>query len=82
MATLGLKVEKKVCLVGCLSLVCWPYFFPYLPKGIFPISFKPMVAIAKFIGEMQKTSGFMKSGLDTMPRFLLDDLLSKKIGQL
>ena len=42
----------------------------------FPISFKPKVAIAKFIGKMQKKSGIMKSGLDAMPLFLLDDLLS------
>ena len=33
------------------------------------------VAIAKFIGKMQKKSGIMKSGLDAMPLFLLDDLL-------
>ena len=46
MATLGLKemrkffgnVGKKVCPVGCLSLVLlnWANIFPYLPKGIFP----------------------------------------------
>ena len=40
-----------------------------------PISFKPKIAIAKFIGKMQKKSGIMKSGLDAMPLFLLDDLL-------
>ena len=34
-------------------------------------SFKPKVAIAKFIGKMQKKSGsIMKSGLDAMPIFL------------
>ena len=33
------------------------------------------VAIAKFIGKMQKKSGIMKNGLDAMPLFLLDDLL-------
>ena len=27
-----------------------------------------------FIGKMQKKSGIMKSGLDAMPLFLLDDL--------
>ena len=42
----------------------------------FPISFKPKVAIAKFVWKMQKKSGIMKSGLDAMPLFLLDDLLS------
>ena len=43
----------------------------------FPISFKPKVAIAEFIGKMKKQSGIMKSGLDAMPLFLLDDLLKK-----
>ena len=68
MTTLGLKEmgkflwegRKKVCSVGCLSLV--------LLK----------VAIAKFIGKMQKKSSIMKSGLDAMPLFLLDDLLRAK----
>ena len=46
----------------------------------FPISFKPKVAIAKFIGKMQKKSGIMKSGLDAMPLFLLDNLLKIKNG--
>ena len=41
----------------------------------FAISFKPKVAMAKFIGKMQKKSGIMKSGLDAMPLFLLDGLL-------
>ena len=45
-----------------------------LPKGIFPFFFKPKVAIAKFVWKMQKKSGIMKSGLDAMPLFLLDDL--------
>ena len=45
--------------------------FPYLPKGIFPISFKPNVRL-----ENAKKSGIMKSGLDTMPLFLLEDLLN------
>ena len=39
-------------------------------------SFKNKQAIGKFIGEMQKESGIVKSGLDAMPLFLLDDLLS------
>jgi hypothetical protein len=55
----------------------WANFFSYLPKEIFPISFKPKVAIAKFIGKMQKKSGIMKSGLEAIPLFLLDDLLNK-----
>ena len=37
------------------------------------------VALAKFIGKMQKKSGIMKSGLVAMPLFLLDDLLTAKI---
>ena len=45
----------------------------------FPISFKPKVAIAKFMGKIQKKSGIMKSGLDAMPLFLLDDLLSSNV---
>ena len=38
-------------------------------------SFKPKVAIANFIGKMQKKSDIMKSGLDTISLFLLDNLL-------
>ena len=38
-------------------------------------SFKPTVAIAKFMGKVQKKFGIMKSGLDAMPLFLLEDLL-------
>ena len=37
-----------------------------------------MVAIAKLIVKMQKKSGVMKSGLDAMPLFLLDNLLSRQ----
>jgi hypothetical protein len=48
----------------------------------FPISFKPKVAIVKLIGKVQKKSGIMKSGLNAMPLFLLDDLLRKKINDL
>ena len=44
-------------------------------------SFKPKVAIAKFIGKMQKKSGLMKSGLDATPLFLLDDLLRCYLNQ-
>ena len=43
--------------------------------GKFLQTFKK-VAIAKFIGKMQKKSGIMKNGLDAMPLFLLDDLLN------
>ena len=43
--------------------------------GKFLQTFKK-VAIAKFIGKMQKKkSGIMKSGLDTMLLFLPDDML-------
>ena len=45
----------------------------------FLISFKPKVAIAKFIGKMQNKYGIVKSGLDAMPLFLPDDLLSRKV---
>ena len=39
-------------------------------------SFKPKVAaIANFIEKMQKKSDIMKSGLDTISLFLLDNLL-------
>ena len=41
---------------------------------------KPKVAIAKFIGKMQKKSGIIKSGFDAMPLFLLDDLLINYLG--
>ena len=44
-------------------------------KGNGENSFKPKVAIAKLVWKMQKKSGIMKSGLDTMPLFLLDYLL-------
>ena len=37
---------------------------------------KPKVAIAKFIGKMQKKVWYYESGLDAMPLFLLDDLLN------
>ena len=51
-----------------------------IPSGrsvLLAVSIQPKVAIAKFIGKMQKKkSGIMKSGLDDMPLFLLDDLLS------
>ena len=66
MATLDLK-EMRDSQLGKL--------FPLPSQKNFPISFKPKVAIAKFIGKMQKKSGIIKSGLDAMPLFLLDDLL-------
>ena len=45
--------------VGCLSLelLNWANFFSLPSQRNFPISFKPKVAIAKFIGKMQKKSG-------------------------
>ena len=74
MATLGLKemgnsfrkVGKKI--------------FSLPSQRNFPISFKTKVAIAKFIWKMQKKSGIMKSGLDTMPLFFLDNQLIRKLG--
>ena len=41
----------------------------------FSISFKPKVAVAKFIWKMKKKVWYYESGLDAMPLFLLDDLL-------
>ena len=40
--------------------------------------FSSLCTIAKFIVKIQKKSGIMKSGLDAMPLFLLDDLLSSR----
>ena len=51
------------------------FSLPSQSQRNFPVSFKPKVAIAKFIWKMQKESGIMKSGWDAMPLFLLDDLL-------
>ena len=53
-----------------------------LSKGIFPIFFKPKVAIAKLVWKMQKKSGIMKSGSNAMPLFLLDDLLIEKADRM
>ena len=94
MATLGLKEMGKFLWEGRkIGLSRWlsqfsktklrqptgQNFFPTFYQ--FPISFKPKVAIAKFVWKMQKKSGIMKSELDAMPLFLLDDLLKngKKI---
>ena len=72
MATLGLKEMGKFLWEGkAKSLPCW---LSQLSFANFPIFFKPKVAIAKFIGKMQKKIGIMKSGLGTMSLFLLDDL--------
>jgi hypothetical protein len=85
MATLGLKEMKNFLWEGRGKGL--PYWLSQFSKNKlgklfslpsqrnFSISFKPKVAIAKFIGKMQKKSGIMKSGLDTMPLFLLDNLL-------
>jgi hypothetical protein len=61
MATLGLKKMGKFLWEGReKGLPCWlsqfsrADLFSYLPKGIFPFPSKPKVAIAKFIGKMQK----------------------------
>ena len=51
--------------------------FSLLSQKNFPISFKPKIAIAKFVWKMRKKSGIMKSGLDAMRLFLLDDLLKE-----
>ena len=67
-----------LCPVGCLSLA---FFLP--SQRNFPIPFKPKVAIANFIGKiLKKKYGIMKRGLDTMPLFLLDDLLNSNIQKM
>ena len=96
MATLGLKEigiflweGRKKSLPSWLSQFSFanlrtqqgrPFFLP--SQGNFPISFKPKVAIAEFVLKVQKNYGIMKSGLDTMPLFLLDDLLIVDIERL
>ena len=73
-------LKKGLKKVGKLAKINWDsqqgrlFFLPY--QRNFPISFKPKVAIAKFIGKIKKKSDIMKSGLDAMPLFLRDDLLS------
>ena len=61
MATLGLKEMGKFL---------WEGREKGLPSWLSQFS-KPKVAMAKFIGKMQKKSGIMKSGLDAKPLFLL-----------
>ena len=90
MVTLGLKEMgkflwegmEKICTVGCLSLVLQNWdsqlgrTFSLSSQRNFPTSFKPKIAIAKFVRKMQKSLvHIMKSGLDAMPLFLLDNLL-------
>jgi hypothetical protein len=57
-------------------------FFSLPSQTNFPISFKPKVAIAKFIGKMQKKAGIVKNGLDTISHFLLDYLLGTNVQVL
>ena len=72
----------KFCPVGCLSLgkLNWDSqldkTFSVPSQRNIPISIKLKVAIVKFAWKMQKKSGIIKSGLDAIPLFLLDDLLS------
>ena len=76
MATLGLKEMGKFLWEGReKGLPSWLSQFSFASQRNFPISFKPKVAIPEFFWKMQKKSGIMKSGLDVMPLFLLDDLL-------
>ena len=71
MATLVFKEMGKFFWEGREKVLsCWLSQFS-LAKP------KPKVAIAKFVWKMQKNSGIMKSGLDAMPLFLLDDLLKQ-----
>ena len=84
MANLGLKeMGKFVWESRKKGLPCWlsqfsktkqptGQIFSLPSQTNFPISFKPKVAIAKFIGKMQKKrSGIMESGMDAMPHFLI-----------
>jgi len=70
------KVGKKVCPTICFSLaklnrdIHLGELFSLPPQRYFPISFKPKVSIAKFIGKIQKSLVLWK-----VPLFLLDDLL-------
>ena len=89
MATLGLKEMGKFLWEGReKGLLFWlsqaklnwdsqlGKLFSLPSQRNFPISFKPKVAIAKVIGKVEKKSGIMKSRLDAMPLFLLDNLLN------
>ena len=53
-------------------------FFSLPSQRNFPITFKPKVAIAKFVWKMQKKNlaHIIKGGLAAMPLFLLDDPLN------
>ena len=63
MATLCLKEMGKFLWEGReKSLPCW----------------LPQFSFFSLFGKLKKNSGIMKSGLDPMPLFLLDDLLSMK----
>ena len=88
MATLGLKemgkllwVGKKVCPVGCLSLVLLNRGsqqgspFSLHSQRNFPISFKPKVATAEFFWKMQRKTWYSILGLDAMPLSLKNLLL-------
>ena len=46
-------------------------------KGMGKLQDEPRQEPLKLIGEIQKKSGIMKSGLDARPLFLLDDLLNE-----
>ena len=66
---------RTLCIYLAERLTVFPSPFSLPSPRNFPISFKPQVAIAKFFWKMQKECGIMKSGLDAMPLFLLDNLL-------
>ena len=57
-------------------------FFPTFLKKFSHFLQKVEVTIATFVWKMQKKSGIMKSGLDAMPFFLLDDLLMKNMFKI
>ena len=88
MATLGRensfgKVGKNVCPVGCLSLVLLAKLRQPTGQTFFPTFLKEFSHFLHTQGShsrvhwenTKKKSGIMKSGLDAMPLFLLDDLL-------
>ena len=89
MATLGLKEMGKFLWEGReKSLPCWLSQFSKTklrqPQGqnffsTFPKEFSHFLQTSgshSSLGKCKKKSGIMKSGLDAMPLFLLDNLLS------
>ena len=75
MAILGLKEMEKFLWEGREKDL--PYWLSQFS------SFKPKVAIAKFVWKMQTIVWYILwSGLDAMPLFLLDDLLKYEMPKI